>query len=106
MNTNITMRYVIENEEGEEELVLEPLKEQLRMFTGIVDTYVDIRNYPKFLKYYVGVEQEIVTISDENQLKELEIENIVENLSNYPNDDSIFITDDVVIVKFSDIDNE
>lgn len=97
VNTNKTMSYAVKNGNRN------PLKEQLAKFTGLVDTYTEVANYYKFLKHYLGVEQEIIVISKREQLEEIGFEIIPENFANYPEKDSIKIVDDKVIVKFSDI---
>ncbi|MCM1235252.1 MAG: hypothetical protein NC489_34560, partial [Ruminococcus flavefaciens] len=62
---------------------------------------VTARTFDRYLRYYLGVEQEVVSVTSLEQLKEFEID--INDLNYYPNAGSMIREEDTIFVKFSDV---
>lgn len=70
---------------------------------GVTPSLISSYTLPRYLRYYVGVEQEVVTISSLEQWRDLETDIDINTLSCYPNAGSMISEDGRVFVKFSDV---
>jgi len=65
------------------------------IYTGLQNAY----SFHRFLRYYMGLNQEIQTIDGE-QIREMGLDKIVADMPYYPADGSVLRVDDQIIVRF------
>lgn len=70
---------------------------------GVSASLISAYTLPLYLKYYIGVEQEVVSISSPDQLSDLKMDTDINALSCYPDAGSMICEDDMVFVKFNNV---
>ena len=79
---------------------------ELHRFTGTNNFLPHVGwGYTRFLMYYIGFNQRIVGVLDYDRLLELPFYEYVMAMTLYPNDGSILVVDDAIIIKFRDLRN-
>lgn len=78
-------------------------EKDVKSMTGVSASLVTARTFDRYLRYYLGVEQEVSRITSLESLESLETDIDINTLSCYPNAGSIISEDGRVFVKFSDV---
>lgn len=78
-------------------------EKDIQSMRGVTKTLIRSYTFPSYLRYYIGVEQEVVSISSPDQLSDLKINTDINTLSCYPDEGSIVCEEDIIFVKFSEV---
>lgn len=79
------------------------LEEDMQALRGVTPSLVTQYTFTKYLRFYLGVEQEVSQITSLEKLKDLGTEIDIEKLKCYPGTGSIVCEEDTIFVKFSDV---
>lgn len=71
---------------------------------GIINSIPETWTYRLFPNYYMGFNSSITAIKSSEEFKDFKYKEVTTNMENYPNDNSIVIKDESIIVKFSNIE--
>lgn len=78
-------------------------EKDVKSMVGVTSSLVTARTFDRYLKYYLGVEQEVSRITSLEQLESLGTDIDINELDCYPNTGSIIREGDIIFVKFSDM---
>ena len=78
-------------------------EKDVKSMCGVTPSLVAARTFDRYLRYYLGVEQEVSRITSPEQLEALGTDIDIDELSCYPNVGSIICEEDTIFVKFSGV---
>ena len=78
-------------------------EEDVHALRGVTESLTNVYSFGKYLKFYLGVEQEVIQITSLDEWKDFETDIDISELSCYPNSGSIICEENTIFVKFGDV---